>query len=260
VEPTAQAFSDIDNQTLIAAQQAVSRDLARHPDPARWGQSIVSSGLALLPVLDGDLITRRPIDAVAEGAGDKVAMMVGTNSEEWRFVLVPLGLIATVTPKALPARMTRRGWGPTIGKAYAANRPGASVGEVFAAVITDSQFWMPAVRLAEARVKAGAAATYVYEFAWRTTVRQFGACHMLEIPFVFDTLAEPTGHSLVGVSPPQELAERVHAGWAAFARDGNPGWRPYDLERRAVMTFDHPGSGLVEDPRSNERERWNGVI
>jgi hypothetical protein len=44
VAPTAAAFTDIDTVTVIAAQQAVVGDLSRHPDPVRWGHSVVATG------------------------------------------------------------------------------------------------------------------------------------------------------------------------------------------------------------------------
>jgi carboxylesterase type B len=99
----------------------------------------------------------------------------------------------------------------------------------------------------------------MYEFAWRSP--QFngllGACHSLEIPFVFDTLGNST-EPLWGTDPPQPLADTMHAAWVAFASNGDCGWPRYDLRRRATMRFDVT-SGVVDDPRSKERALWEGV-
>jgi carboxylesterase type B len=50
-------------------------------------------------------------------------------------------------------------------------------------------------------------------------------------------------------------ADRMHAAWIAFARDGDPGWRPFD-DTYPVMIFDSPGGGLQADPRGDERRIW----
>lgn len=99
----------------------------------------------------------------------------------------------------------------------------------------------------------------MYEFAWRSPRFDggLGACHGLEIAFVFDTLgyeAEP----LAGSDPPQQLADTMHAAWVSFAAKGDPDWPKYDLGRRATMRFDTT-SEVVDNPRSAERTLWEGV-
>ena len=110
----------------------------------------------------------------------------------------------------------------------------------------------------------------MYEFAWRTKKLQFGqilgACHALEIPFMFDTLYSDGDLQLTGTNPPQELADEMHATWAEFAKSGNPGWIHYDLTTRPVQTFDFdaaankPSIVLVNDPRGEERRLWDGIV
>jgi carboxylesterase type B len=143
--------------------------------------------------------------------------------------------------------------------AYRASHPGASAGDLLAAIQTDWYWRIPAIRLAEAHAKnAKIAATFMYEFAWRTP--QFngilGACHALEVPFVFDTLGNGTD-PLLGTDPPQQLADSMHAAWVAYAVNGDCGWPKYDLSRRATMRLDIR-SAVVEDPRSAERALWKG--
>jgi para-nitrobenzyl esterase len=45
----------------------------------------------------------------------------------------------------------------------------------------------------------------------------------------------------------------MSAAWLAFARTGDPGWRPYDPERRTTMIFDLE-SGTIDDPLSEVRQ------
>ena len=103
----------------------------------------------------------------------------------------------------------------------------------------------------------------MYEFAWPSPAAGgvMGACHALEIPFVFDTLDKGTGQMmgpLLGPAPPQSLADKMHKAWVAFARTGTPGWPRYATSHRATMRFGATSS-VVDDPRSWERELWEGV-
>ena len=76
--------------------------------------------------------------------------------------------------------------------------------------------------------------TWVYEMDWRSPAcgGELGACHGIELPFVFDTLDTVSGErGLAGSAPPADLARRVHGIWADFARDGSLPWRPWNGDR-----------------------------
>ena len=137
-----------------------------------------------------------------------------------------------------------------------------SPGDLLAAVQGDWMWRIPAMRLADAHAPSPAA-TYMYEFAWRSPQfnGRLGAGHGVEIAFVFDTLGNGTDHVL-GTDPPQQLADMMHAAWVAFATNGEPGWPKYVAQgapgRRATMRFDAT-SKVVDDPLSRERAWWAGV-
>ena len=86
-------------------------------------------------------------------------------------------------------------------------------GVVLSEVATDWFFRIPALRLAES-VPRG----HVYEFAWESPVGGLGACHGLEVPFVFDTLDDPGVAPLAGPAPPSSLAAAVHGAWVGVRR------------------------------------------
>jgi para-nitrobenzyl esterase len=147
-------------------------------------------------------------------------------------------------------------------QAYRAAHPQAAPGDLLADVLTDWWVRVPAIRLADAHAPAPAA-TYMYEFAWPSPAfgGRLGACHALEIPFVFDTLDLGRNQMLggaLGEHPPQELADAVHRAWVSFARDGDPGWPRYDLDHRYVMRLATEPS-VVEDPYVRERVLWAGA-
>jgi para-nitrobenzyl esterase len=259
VEATREAFAAIPIDRLLQAQVALSADLFGNPDPQRWGE-LAANLMPFEPVIDGNVLPARPIESIVGGAGAGVDVLIGTNSEEWRLFMVPNGAINYINEDILAGTVAAYGLpvAETIAT-YRAIRPDVSAGELLAAIVTDWFFRIPAIRLAEAHTK-GSGATYMYEFAWRSPKfdGKLGACHALEIPFVFDTLDKEGYEPLMGDGAPQQLADAMHASWVAFARDGNPGWPRYDLKRRATMRFDTKQE-LVDDPRSAERVLWEGL-
>ena len=258
-EPSRDAFADVPTERLLAAQLALRADLAARPDPQRWGQEVVVSGMPWHPVIDGDVIPGRPIDRIAAGASADIDLMVGSNSDEWRLFLVSYGVIGHVTDTDLAGAAAAYGLPVEAAlRAYRAARPNATAGDLLAALQSDWYVRIPAIRLAEART-SGPGATYMYEFAWRSQAfgGLLGACHGLEVPFVFDMLGKGMDF-LLGPDPPQRLADAMHGAWVAFASRGNPGWPAYELPRRATMRFDAT-SEVVVDPRSADLALWKGV-
>jgi para-nitrobenzyl esterase len=84
----------------------------------------------------------------------------------------------------------------------------------------------------------------------------------MEVPFVFDTLDDPSVAALTGPAAPRELAAAMHGAWVAFATTGVPGWPAYTPERRAVARFGvgaDPRIEVVDDPRGALRELWTGI-
>jgi para-nitrobenzyl esterase len=256
VPARADAFAALDPETVTEAQSAVGLALQSDPDPQRWGTTVLSGGLGVMsvfPVVDGDLVPDVPLARIAAGAAAGIPLLVGTTREEFRLFLVPTGLAGAVTADTLPRLGHRFGWPAGTIETYAANRPGRSPGDVACAILTDQAFRAPSVRLAAAQ-QAGGGEVHAYELAWQSPVLGLGACHALELPFVFDTLA--AGTPMTGPAAPQRLADEMHRAWVAFGRGRSPGWRPWAPEDPAVMVFDVP-SELAVGPRSDELALWD---
>ena len=254
VEPTAAAFAALDPAAIIPAQASVAAEVSMVPDPGRWGATTAAGAMSLTPVVDGELLARRPEDAIAAGAGRGVDLLTGYNSEEFRLFLMPTGLADQLTDDVTGLITAGMGVPSGLAATYRERNPGLAAGEVLAAIITDHLFRIPANRVAAGHAAAGGR-TWMYEFAWRSPNHGLGACHALELGFVFDTLtAEPDG--LAGPNPPQPLADRMHRAWVRFAATGDPGWKRFDPSARPVQTFDGPGDRIVEDPGGDVRELW----
>ncbi|HEX6345253.1 carboxylesterase/lipase family protein [Umezawaea sp.] len=255
VAPTREAVAGVPVERLLAAQARVAEEVAAKPRTGLWGE-VARNLMPFEPVVDGDVLPVKPIDAVAEGASADIDVLIGTNSEEARLFLVPTGAIARMNALAPHLVALRYGLRPGAAvRRYRANRPGASPGEVVSAIITDWYYRIPALRLAEAH--RGRA--HVYEFAWRSPAYggALGACHVLEIPFVFDNLDDPALTAITDGRAPQGLADAVHGAWVSFAANGDPGWPAYRPDHRVAMRFDTVSATTVDD-RADERLLWEG--
>ena len=211
------------------------------------------------PVIDGDVLPALPVRGIEAGSGADVDVLIGANSDEYALFLVPNGFVDLIDDRTLALVLAGYGLPAEALAAYRSELPGATPGELLMAVATDWFFRLPALRLAEARAGA-AGSTYVYEFAWPSPQfgGRLGACHALEIGFVFDTLVSEGSEPLAGQSPPQELADVMHRAWVEFVSTGAPGWPAYDVTTRPVQVFGTL-TAVVPDPRAAQRTAWDGI-
>ncbi|MFI9230334.1 carboxylesterase/lipase family protein [Streptomyces rimosus] len=253
IAPRIDAFAEVSDERLVeAATRLAGIDLrtATHRDPL----------FGLSPF--GLVLATQPAEAVAAGAGTGVDLLIGTNTEEANLYLVPVGTYATSTAEDVDATAARSHPDPArLLDTYRKTRPGASHGALRSAVMGDALFGAGSWALADAHAAHAGSATYAYEFAWRSRALdgQLGATHTVELPFVFDLARLPQLHgpnALLGPDePPTDLAARMHGAWVRFAATGDPGWDPYDTERRATMRIDAAWS-QADDPRGPERRSW----
>ncbi|MET9052923.1 carboxylesterase family protein [Streptomyces bacillaris] len=255
VPATAAALAAVDPEALLAAQTGVTS-----------GGNPLTGRNSFQLVVDGELLDRDPAEALRTGAASGVDLLMGTNTEEYRLWFVPSGLTDRIGRLKLRLALLKFGVPNATARTYRANRPDATPGELLGALATDLLLRVPLNRLADARTGAEGA-TYVYEFGWPTPVQRLGACHALELGFVFDTLAHPDTMALTGPDAPQELADAMHRAWVDFATTGDPGWPSWDA-RRPVGFFGADGPGgpggpggtsgpaVVLAPRDDELRSW----
>ena len=224
-------------------------------------------GLAFVPVVDGATLPATPEAALAAGAGAGVAVLAGTNRDEMR-------LFSAVAPEAFTVDddagvLQKVADIPDVGPAGAAqvvaayrrHWPDLSPTDLHVTVHTDHAFRRPVQRLAALQAAAGAGA-WLYWFTWASPIfgGWLGSYHGLEIPFVFDNLGQPNVELMTGGGDHlQALSDAMADAWIGFARDGDPGWRPYDpAGDRATMRFDLP-SETIADPDPDLREAWESI-
>lgn len=244
VPATAAALAAVDTDALLTAQTEVTS-----------GGNPLTGRNSFQIVVDGELLTQDPAEALRTGtAAAGIDLLMGTNTEEYRLWFVPGGLTERVSRLKLRLALLKFRVPNATARTYRANRPDATPGELLGALATDLLLRVPLNRLADARAGAPAS-TYVYEFGWPSPVQRLGACHALELGFVFDTLAHPDTMALTGQDAPQELADAMHRAWVDFATTGDPGWPSWDASR--PVRFFGPGApDLVLAPRDDELRCW----
>lgn len=228
------------------------------------GEAMFAEGaqmrLPFQPVVDGSVLGRSAIETISDGGAGGVPVLAGTCRDEWR--LFELFDPTEIDDDLLDRRMAKVfDEGHRAGDVYRDSLPGQLAKDRFGAAVTDLVFRQPAIRLCEALVSSGSP-VYSYLFTWEGP--NVGACHGLEVPFVFGPGASGLSF-LIGEDPPVALVDIVQESWLAFARTGDPSnrfvedWPAYDLERRATMRIDVPPE-VIDDPEASRRALWDTII
>ena len=237
-------------EDIVAAQKATTAHFAQGA-----GQ-VNSLGVAVspfYPVHGNTTLPEDPLTAARNGASDTVRVLTGSNKDE-----TTLWSVGETDQEKLERTLAGYQAEEAL-VVYQRTRPEASSHDLLVAITTDHMFRIPAIRLAEARL--GAAATYMYQFNWRSRAFDgaLAATHSLEIPFAFDNLDQAGVDFFLGPGPsPQGLADTMHKAWCDFIKTGEPGWPAYDTRTRATMFFDDVCE-VVENPDSEERAAWDGI-
>lgn len=248
-------------EELLVAQTKVTPKMVKleteeHANP--------TGGLVLFfPVIDGDIVPDIPLKQVQNGAGSTHDLLLGYNSDEVNYFLIPTGLMKKIKFNLILKKAVQTVH-PVPAAAIAVYKdayPKKNLGELFSTILTGYQFLVPSVRYADAHSKGGGK-TFMYEFGWKSSVANgtYGAYHGLGLPFVFNNLAIATGdHGMLGPKGgPTDLAERLQNAVVQFAKTSNPGWEEYNDKDRKTMFIDDTWQ-LRLNPHAKELAIWDGV-
>lgn len=229
--------------------------------------------LPLATVIDGGVLDCHPLAGVSQGRAPSVSLLAGTNRDEMKFFAAADPDALQLDDDGLRSRLTRTlgEHAPDVIAVYKAARAtrgqSTTPPELWWAIQTDWAFRVPSMRLADAQQRHSSE-TYAYLFTWESPVAggALGACHGLEIPFVFGSLTYPGVSTFTGMGPEALALSRVmQDAWLAFARTGDPStaelgdWPPYDGARRATMVLG-PKCLVEEAPFEEERLVWDEIV
>lgn len=256
LRPTTADLSAVDPRRLSVAADAVGATMDRWA--TRWGRAAYRS-ITFSPVIDGEILTVTPWQALADSAGRDIELLVGHTRDEQRLFTAISGLLGEVGEEEAAKALDVLAPGADGAQRYREAFPTARPDELYELVHSDWLFRMPSLHLAEAQATAGGQA-HVYELTWPAPGMggALGACHGLDVPLVFGNLDRGQTALLIGEasSPEAEaLSARMRTAWTSFAAHGDPGWPAYDADRRLVQCFDTE-STVSAYPEEPSRRIW----
>jgi para-nitrobenzyl esterase len=218
------------------------------------------------PVVDGTVMPEIPIVAIGKGSASNVITLIGVNLDEFQlFNLMDPGL-RRIDETGMARRLEHfipPEYVPRLIEAYRKGRGArgdkTAPADLLTAIQSDLMFRLSALRLVEAQYKNNQPA-FNYLFTWKSPLMNgiLGACHALEIGFVFGNYDD----AFCGSGPDADaLSRKIQDAWTAFARTGNPScksigkWDPYG-NRRVTMILDKE-CRLENAPYEEERAVWD---
>jgi para-nitrobenzyl esterase len=225
----------------------------------------LSKGAHLEPVIGGNYLPELPLDAFEHGSARGVTVLAGSTLDEVTIFTALDRRLAKMTEKELISRLEKllpADFATNLISVYRAALPERGLKDIqpyqlYHAIFTDIQFRIPAVRLVESQTRLKVKA-YNYIFDWPSAVPGMGACHSLELGFVFGNYRpEFHGEGL----PAKKLAAQLQDAWIAFARSGDPScdslgsWPAYSQKRSTMLLGAR--SRVEKAPYETERSAWN---
>jgi len=218
------------------------------------------------PTIDGDFLPHDLLTSIQAGQSKGVELLIGTNKDEANLFALKKLKMAPINEEQLKPYMSRF-------KAEEQHRL-KSVYKKYPSrngileLITDGIFTMPSIKFAE--LQSAYATTYMYRFDWASAPLKavgLGACHGLEIPFVFGTFNSKLGKKIMLLSNKKrihQLSDEMQQSWITFARTGNPNvpgtgdWKKYEASVRNTLIFDKKNYTCT-DPKCDQRKAWGNL-
>ncbi|MEO8597079.1 MAG: carboxylesterase family protein [Candidatus Solibacter sp.] len=221
-------------------------------EKAAQGSPAAGPGMGMGINVDGWVLTEPAQKTYAEGRQQKVALLIGNNSQEMQ----PRG-----TPGDIRQMISQR-YGPLADRALAAYgvngeadpQPDPENGTVMLQFTTDNSFRCGTV---QELIWHTAAKNTGYQYQFSRTVHgqeAQGAPHASEIPFIFGTL--PVWQNMRKYNDSdREYAPMMQAYWTNFSKTGDPNggklvkWPKFDPAARAYLDFTDAGPIVKEGLR-----------
>lgn len=215
------------------------------------------------PQRDGRIIPLDPYVLYRDGSTANVDMLIGTNANEINYWVGEIGGIIPFRfsiPVKFENDMRTLSPADRILVKYVMSRmKGHEIWRI-AEFYNEMMFRLPAVRQAEGHVRNGGRA-YMYYWTQPSTIRFRGACHAVELSYVFQN---PQETIFTGEPADAQLTKVVGDMWANFARTGDPSlpgldWIAYDEKKRATAIISL-SPYIKNDPLKAQRELLSPLL
>ena len=258
LRPDADALSP--NELLTSA--AVS-DLTRAAVALQARTPDANPGtFCLIPVIDGDFLPERTLDAFRHGTAHRVPLIIGTNEREGSLFRgrvdilpqSPMRIAAIFDHAPVKSHDAMR----SVYASLPAKRSSADFGGDFV-------FWYPSLQIGDFHSRFAPVYAYRFDLAPRLMhLLGIGATHGIELFALFDHVDGPVARamSLLGG---RELfinaGERMRLHWLRFACTGRPDdtWPTYTESDRLTLIIDAVDR-VESDPRGERRAVWQEFL
>lgn len=208
-------------------------------------ERILAAQAVTLATFGGDLVFR-PVSTGSQSADDFIAataaacedidVVIGTTSEEGR------AYATAVPPSFDDVRRDLDRLGDGEFERFRAKYPALSPALLAARFTTDNIFGQGTYKLA-LRLAESKRGCFSYIFDWSAPASRFGACHCIDLPFVFGRLDAWKDAPMLAGGDAGEMAgiaRDIQDNWIGFVRSGTPAdedWARFDARSLTVRRF-----------------------
>lgn len=216
----------------------------------------------LAPVVDGDFLPERPLDAFRHGRAHRVPLIIGTNDREGSAFRGRVDILPTSRERI---QALFAGAPPDVHDAMRAAYPGLHTRRASSDFGGDFAFWFPSVTVGSLHSRVAPVHFYRFDLAPRLMhVIGLGATHGIELYALFnnvDTVFARTATSLGGRRVFISAGERMRRHWLHFACTGvvEYSWPAYTELDRQTLIIDEVDR-VESDPRGARREVWQQFL
>ena len=216
----------------------------------------------LAPVVDGDFLPERPLDAFTGGRSHPIPLIIGTNAREGsvfrgRFDILPK------SPNRIRSLFEHAP--PTSTEAMGLAYPGLPEARIAADFAGDFAFWFPSLSVACGHSQVASVHAYRFDLAPRLLhLLGFDATHGIELFALFDNVRTPfarTMTALGGRAQFSKAGERMRRHWLRFALTGglDASWPDYSPSSRQTLIIDE-FDRVESDPHRERRLAWEAFL
>ena len=245
----------------------VDKLLAGFADLSRGVRRFANSTPPFETVIDGEVFKGDPVDTLIEKGTAGIRVLMGTTRDESAAHFAFADDVLRATDTDVRGRFASA-FGQQSANVYLDEfrrmLPDNTPYALLVHLVTETSYLRRSLQIADASAKRGNP-FYVFRFDWQSPVKAFGACHTLDLPFVFNNFESWTNAPMLVGSDLEEmrgLSDVMHRAWINFIRVGNPDhdhlppWAPYDLEYRTTMRFDTMTEAVGDLAGLRWRQPW----
>ncbi|MCQ9637517.1 carboxylesterase family protein [Chryseobacterium sp. WG23] len=221
--------------------------------------------IAFQPFIGDEILPVHPLQAVKNGSGSRVPVIIGFNENEYSiYNVLPMPQLMPITESKIRMYL-QQNYPEKADQIYDAYND-MEESERLLEIGQDLTIISPATQMARVMLEY-ISDVYMYYFCWTSDHLKslgLGCFHSLEVSFVFNNLNWALMKEVrkgVDEQEIQNLSKNMQRAWTNFAHTGNPNhtddylWSPYSIVSESVIIFDKEIS-TGEHPKRKYMKVW----